>query len=301
LTERLPPGVTFAGMTAGTAPAEVDGALVWTLGRVDFGGLRLGYRLRPGRPGSQALGQAADLDYLDGLGRGGWVRLGIPWVTVLDPQRLPTPAPTATPVPRRVFLPISQRDHCISLQQHADVMLVLDTSTSMNEPTPGGRTKLAASIAAAQAFVGLLQPPRDQVGLVVFDSEATVLAPLAPGADRVRLALDALTTAPGTRIDRGLEAAGRELTGPAARPGSGAVIVLLTDGRPTGVDDETVLARAAAARASGIEIFTVGLGGDVDPDFLARVADDANHRFISPDGTDLDRIYRHIAGVIPCR
>ena len=78
------------------------------------------------------------------------------------------------------------------------------------------------------------------------------------------------------------------------------VIILLTDGLPFGTTAEAVLAVADQAKAEGISIYTIGLGGDVDPHLLQQVATDPGKYYFAPQATDLEAIYEQIAILIPC-
>src|SRR4029078_6522689 len=77
--------------------------------------------------------------------------------------------------------------------------------------------------------------------------------------------LDRLSQSVGTRIDLALNAAVSELTSPRHKPGKNPVVILLTDGAPTGVTPDEVRAAAKVAKAAGLWIYTIGLGQDVDP------------------------------------
>ena len=65
-----------------------------------------------------------------------------------------------------------------------------------------------------------------------------------------------------TRIDRGIEVAHEELTGPRRKPGNQAVMIVLTDGLANPEPASTAVRRAQAAKDDGITIFTIGLGKD---------------------------------------
>jgi Mg-chelatase subunit ChlD len=78
-------------------------------------------------------------------------------------------------------------------------------------------------------------------------------------------------------------------------------IVLLTDGRQSGAPVTEVQRAAAATRTAGIDVYTVGLGADVDGPLLAEIAGRPNRAYIAPDEADLAQIYRDIARAIPCR
>lgn len=301
VTHLLPEGLAFAGMSMGPAPTEQGKLLVWSAAAVPFDGLALSFRVRPLAPGYQPATLRTELDYIDGLGRGGWSQVALPWFTALAPGVLPTPAPTTTPAPwPRLFLPVLERNHCTATRLHADVMLVLDTSQSMTDLS-GGRSKLAAAVAAAGVFVDLMRPPSDQAGLVTFNSGAWLAAPLGADGAAMKAALAGATTAPGTRIDLGLDAATAELVGGRHLAGNSRVIILLTDGLPSQTTPDAVRASARAARAAGMKIFAIGLGADVDPILLADIASAPDHVHLAPGGDDLERIYRAIAGTIPCR
>ena len=82
-----------------------------------------------------------------------------------------------------------------------DVALVLDSSQSMAGP------KLAAALAAAQAFVDLVDLPRDRVAVVSFHGRARLESGLTGSRSLLELALAAPQTGQGTRIDLGLIAA----------------------------------------------------------------------------------------------
>ncbi len=69
---------------------------------------------------------------------------------------------------------------------------------------------------------------------LVAGQDQAALVPLTPTISDVEAGLDRLTQESGTRIDLALDAARGELTGPARREGNNPVLILLTDGEPTG-------------------------------------------------------------------
>jgi Mg-chelatase subunit ChlD len=153
----------------------------------------------------------------------------------------------------------------------------------------------------ARAFLSELSVGRDQATLIQFNTEATVLEPLTGDIGAVDAALDRLTQTSGTRIDAALDAGRGELTGPGRRPQNNAVLILLTDGEPTGTTPEAVLAAAERAKGDGLLVFTIGLGISVDEPLLRAVASRPEWCFPSPDTGDLAAIYGQIAYAIPCR
>ncbi len=83
-------------------------------------------------------------------------------------------------------------------------------------------------------------------------------------------------------------------------------IVLLTDGKPTMPIDklnpkypyEYALSIASDIKATNISIYTIGLGKDIDSDFLKQIASDENKYFFAPDTKSLDSIYKEISSSI---
>jgi len=223
----------------------------------------------------------------------------------------PTATPTPTPLPPPLFLPWALRKSCKVVAQQADVVLVLDLSTSMQGLTAAGRTKVEAALEAASRFVDLvgLVPDadgrHDRVALVGFNDTAWIQVALTADRDALGRGLPALAArvAPGTRLDLALER-GQTALESARRPGALPVMVLLTDGLPTrvppgpgGTMEETVIARAAAAHAAGTRVFTIGLGlpDEVLRELLEAVASKAEDYYYAPDGEGLAEIYQQIA------
>jgi Mg-chelatase subunit ChlD len=135
--------------------------------------------------------------------------------------------------------------------------------------------------------------------VVAFNDGAVRMSGLTADRSALDAALSGLTTAPGTRIERGRAAAAAVLaeTGdPAAQP----VVILLTDGLQSG-PIEPVVARAGALRADGAIVFAIGLGGDADMALLRRLVADAGDALASPTAAGLDEAYRRIASRLACR
>ena len=167
--------------------------------------------------------------------------------------------------------------------QPTDVMIVFDRSGSMNLPTAGGGTRLAAAKNAANLFADLLDnagPSR--VGLVTFSSAAPAVPELAltnavaaPAA--MAAAVGPITASGMTSIGAGLQAAMATLAG-STRP----AILLLTDGR-----ENTAPTIAAAQPALGAaHVCAVGLGtpGSLDGPKLRDLAELQGGIYVSGPG-----------------
>lgn len=166
-----------------------------------------------------------------------------------------------------------------------DVLLAVDRSGSME----GG--KIFAAQSAAVDFSAELDYARARVGLVSFSGDARVDLPLSAERAALVRAVAGLTAGGSTDIGSAIATARAELA--VARPGAEPVIVLMTDGLPD--DPGRARDEAAAARAAGITLFTIGLGEDLDPDLLRELAGAEERAFLAPGEAELGRIYTEIA------
>jgi Mg-chelatase subunit ChlD len=214
-------------------------------------------------------------------------------------------------------MPLVQKDHfllptpgCVPSEQTVDVTLVIDTSSSMLDPTrPGGQRKLDAAVEAALGFLDYLKLPpdgsQDQVAIVWFNTNVGLESPLTGDRAAVERAIRSLPLrqAPGTHIDKGLDTAHDEMTGPRHRAQNNRAVILVTDGRQelTGGGRPAVLAAADRIKAAGITLWTIGLGVDADQDLLREAATSPDYYKYAPDAEDLRLIYEEIARVVPCK
>ncbi|MCB0215316.1 MAG: VWA domain-containing protein [Caldilineae bacterium] len=254
---------------------------------------RLSYHLEPLATGVWPTNVEASAGFTDALGRPGRLVFPVPEVEVFLP-------PTPTPAPLRLYLPILGKNACRPTTRPQDVVLVLDTSSSMREPAAGGGSKLDAVRRAAGGFVGTLDLDLHRVGLIGFNARARRLMGLSHDRNALESALGALEIAEGTRIDRGLVEAHRLLL-TERRGGARPVVILLSDGRQAGGTEAELQPRAEELKALGARIFVVGLGSEVDGDRLAAIASSPANYFPSPDASSLGVIYSQIALDIGCR
>jgi Mg-chelatase subunit ChlD len=224
---------------------------------------------------------------------------------------------TATPTPiYTIYLPMVLRIPC--QERAVDVALVVDVSSSMRRPAGDGGTKLDAVLRAARAFVEHFQPTegRGRVAVVAFNNQAWLLQPLTSDRARLDAALAGLPRlmAEGTRLDLGLAAGAAALA--AVPPPRLRAMVFLTDGLPNrvptpmagGTQEDTVLVAAAAARAAGIRIQTVGYGREDAPELVDRIlpwllraiAGDTGGYRETDDASALAEVFRSLAAELGC-
>lgn len=148
-----------------------------------------------------------------------------------------------------------------------DLSLVLDCSGSM------AGEKLDAAKQAADWLVERLRPT-DKVALVAYDSEVSLLAPLAAaGSSELGRAIASLRSGSMTNLSGGWLRGLGELE----RGNGGATrkILLLTDGLANeGITDpDQLVSLATGARGRGVGTTTIGFGDDFDEDLLTKMAD----------------------------
>jgi Tol biopolymer transport system component len=184
---------------------------------------------------------------------------------------------------------------CTPQANESDILLVVDRSGSMAD-----NNKLNDAKAAVTTFANLTNAPPDQLGLVSFSTSATLDQPLTTNKAAVISATQALAAGGSTRIDLALLQARLELTSTRHIISHAKIIILLTDGLQSQTGNDPVLAEAAAAKAEGATIFTIGLGPDVDASLLQQVATSPAHYFFAPSGAQLQAIYEQISAAINC-
>ncbi|MFI7451410.1 VWA domain-containing protein [Nonomuraea sp. NPDC049714] len=142
-------------------------------------------------------------------------------------------------------------------RERATIMVAFDVSASMSATDVSPDRFTAARQAARQFVEGL--PPRFNLGLVAFSSEAAVAVPPSTDRQAVLSALDRLSTTSGTAIGEAvyssLEAIAALDSEEEAPP---AHIVLLSDGSNTTGRTVTEAAQEAAAR--GVPVTTIAYG-----------------------------------------
>jgi Ca-activated chloride channel homolog len=151
-------------------------------------------------------------------------------------------------------------------RERATVMLAVDVSGSM-AATDVQPSRIEAARQAARSLIEQL-PGQARVGLISFNAQASVVAPLTRDHRSVEDALQSLSPGGGTAIGDALQLSVQQLV---QNGGSGSnrppeMIVLLTDGSSnTGIPPADA---ASQAKAAGIPVETVGVGQRGQQTFL---------------------------------
>lgn len=182
-----------------------------------------------------------------------------------------------------------------------DVLLAIDLSGSMNNDGGTPPEPISSVLKAAGAFTSRLQTG-DKAALVTFATGAIVVDPLTGSVQKVATDIAALTIDPeeetgstntGDALRRGVE----ELTSIRHNPEARKVMILLTDGLATAPDEEPekyALEAAGIVKEKGVSLFTIGLGDNVNMDFVTQLANSPKQAYRALSVSDVDRIYKSI-------
>lgn len=192
-----------------------------------------------------------------------------------------------------------------SCEVPTDIVLAIDLSGSMNNDQANPPEPITSVLAAAESFASRLQS-RDQVGLVTFASTAAVSKQLsgdtAAVASTIReLAIDPIEETGSTNTGDALYQALQELSSTRHSSEARKVLVLLTDGLATAPDEEPeayALKAAAAVKAENIDIYAIGLGNDVNMEFVRAVASAPGQAYQAINRSQIDSVYQTITGAI---
>ena len=181
-----------------------------------------------------------------------------------------------------------------------DIVIALDTSSSMSSSDFGGQQRMAAAKRAINDFVGTLK--NDRAGIVIFAAESMTLSPLTldyAAAQRLVGPIEAGKTGltDGTAIGTGLATALNVLRPSTARS---KVVVLATDGE-SNTGDILPMDAANMAKLLGIRVYTIGVAptgrgsGEVDERLMKDMAGlSGGQYFRASDEAALRNIYHEI-------
>ncbi|SDM36852.1 SipW-cognate class signal peptide [Halogranum gelatinilyticum] len=196
----------------------------------------------------------------------------------------------------------------------ADVAIILDKSGSMDNDTGSDATsvKWNSALDGVSTLANELEASSGdiQFSLITYDNIADRNTDLGENAAAVQTELDSLSSGGTTDIADSINVAREELTGvdivtdndvsPSGndRDDCDKIVVLLTNGNPNdGADAEDA---ADAAKADGIEFYTIAYGSDANQDILESIASSPDNAFISglDDFDDIIEVFSEIGQAI---
>lgn len=184
--------------------------------------------------------------------------------------------------------------------QPKDVVLVFDTSGSMQGP------KIEQARKAAQTIVGALND-KDRFNIIRFSGDVASFRPSVVPASKenreaARLFVEGFRAVGGTAIDDALQQGLASIPKAEERAGRAPFLIFMTDGLPTigttAVDQ--ILQNAAKAAPKDLRLFAFGVGADVNTLLLDRLARDSHGDadYVAPDEdleTKIGNFYAKIA------
>ena len=170
------------------------------------------------------------------------------------------------------------------------VVLVVDVSGSMDgDPLAQART-------AANEFVSGLSP-QDTVAVLTFNDSVSLVQDFTSDKGALTLALDRLQAVGNTAL---YQAASEAAFKAAASPLPRKVIILLSDGVDYG--GKSAVSRddsIAQARYIGVPVYTIGLGSDIDRDYLSALSQSTRARSLeTPTAEGLSQLYAEIGNLL---
>jgi len=189
----------------------------------------------------------------------------------------------------------------------ADIVLAIDRSGSMDDDGLEPPQPLTDVKNAAISFVDRIKPD-DQVSVISFATGASVPPDSLLTSDIVSLkaAIANITIRPTgsqfTNISDGLDKSLLELLSDRHKTRSKRVAVLLTDGIANVPEkegepkysEEVALDVAQRMKSQGVDIYSIGLGANVNREFLRTVATEPDYFYIATTSADVADIYRRI-------
>ncbi|CAN5154676.1 hypothetical protein BH09PAT2_BH09PAT2_04020 [soil metagenome] len=221
------------------------------------------------------------------------------------PTKTPTPKLTITTGPTMTRIP-TPTGGLICKDLTANIMLVLDRSSSMNEKETDGRTKLEWVKEASQKLVdriAILDGGTIKVGVASFGSQGNDgtgtraltynstlhIAPTTNLASVKAAITNVKFIESGTCIECGIRIGNNALP----KTLENEVVILLSDGRANhnwegGTSDATArtIAEANKGRTASIEYYVLGYGSDADESTLKSIAGPASHYQYKPNASD---------------
>lgn len=170
------------------------------------------------------------------------------------------------------------------VQPDAAIVFIIDNSGSMGRQVFGSASSQQEIANESTAMAIRTLDKKDLVGVIVFNSQTSILVPLAPNLDPKETGEKVLSIAPGggTIMAPALDEAHRQL-----RDVRAAVkhVIVLSDGVSMG--KEALPGIAAKMRADGITVSAIGVGNEMDPETMGLIAQRGGGQYYAVDNPAL--------------
>ena len=177
--------------------------------------------------------------------------------------------------------------------KNSDVILIIDTSGSMDQ-----ESKLDNAKIAADQFVDKLLGNNQnnyRVGLVSFSDQPLVLSKLTNDVNSLKDKISTLSAGGQTAMGDAISESTTLLQ--ESQPGNSKVILLLTDGQNNRGSDPS--AQAMVSKQDKITIFTVGYGADADSATLSYIAGMTGGKYFAASSqSELFNSFNSVANLI---
>jgi len=182
----------------------------------------------------------------------------------------------------------------------ADIVLALDESTSIvvNNPSQSNWYISMLDFAIKIVLAFSISPDLTQIGVLTFSTDARerfYLNQYSNSSD-VIAAIDQLKITFGdTNIADALKMARTQLFSGqyGARPDVPKILILITDGTAN-INEGRTIPEANAAKAAGIQIFTVGIGTGIKEEQLRTIATQRSYFYFATNFTTLNDVLQRL-------
>jgi Ca-activated chloride channel family protein len=178
---------------------------------------------------------------------------------------------------RMLRVGLQTRSASAGTRRDTNLTFVIDTSGSMAEP---GRLDLVKD--ALHTLVDQLRPS-DRVAIVAYESEARLVRPMTPAAEKEKLdaAIDTLRAGSSTNLEAGM-VLGYQEARRGFRAGVTNRVIIASDGLAnTGATDSaTILKKVADEAGQGISLLCVGVGSNYGDSLMEQLADHGDGRAV---------------------
>jgi len=191
-----------------------------------------------------------------------------------------------------------------SCEVPTDVILAIDLSGSMNSDGETPPEPVSSVLKAAESFISRLKE-HDQASVVSYATNARMQKELTNDHKTLGKIVAGLEIAQSdetgsTNTGDAILLAKAEFASARHNPDARKVLVLLTDGLANAPDsnpEQYALDAATALKKTGVQIFTIGLGANVNETFLTSIASE-NRYSRAPEKTWIDKVYQSITSAL---